>query len=200
MPGYRQTADGEKHPDDIAEAQRLMAEAGYPDGFETAMLVPAGGLGENEFAQVAADQLRRYLNIEIDLDLQERAVFVPHRDSRDFEFYAGSQGILIIDPEDMYSRMYLEYAFSNYGQWVPTPRFLELFDEQSREQDWYRRRELTFEAADIFFDELPNIPLYYVMRPMFISSSVQNFNISPTAYSQNYKMEHIWCDPECSAG
>jgi peptide/nickel transport system substrate-binding protein len=198
LPGYRETADGEKHPDDIAEAKRLMEEAGFPDGFKTDMMVPAGGLDVKEFAQVASDQLRRTLNIDIDLDPQERAVLDPRRNSRDFEFYAGSQGLLIIDPEDMYSRMYLEDAFSNYGQWVPTPRFLEIFDEQSREQDRERRRELTFEAADIFFDQLPNIPLYYVIRPMFISTTVQNFNISPTAYSQNYKMEHIWCDPECS--
>ena len=200
LPGYRETADGEKHPDDIAEAKRLLTEAGFPDGFETTMLVPAGGLDVKEFAQVAADQLRRTLNIDITFDVQQQSVLAPRRDSRDFEFYAGSQGLLIIDPEDMYSRMYNgEDAFSNYGQWVPTPRFVEVFDEQSREQDQDRRRELTFEAADIFFDELPNIPLYYVIRPMFISSIVQNFNISPTAYSQNYKMEHIWCDPECAS-
>ena len=155
LPGYRETADGEKHPDDIAEAKRLMAEAGFPDGFKTDMMVPAGGLDVKEFAQVASDQLRRTLNIDINLDPRERAVLDPRRNSRDFEFYAGSQGLLIIDPEDMYSRMYLEDAFSNYGQWTPTPRFLELFDEQSREQDRERRRELTFEAADIFFDQLP---------------------------------------------
>ena len=135
LPGYRETADGEKHPDDIAEAKRLMEEAGFPDGFKTDMMVPAGGLDVKEFAQVASDQLRRTLNIEINLDPQERAVLDPRRNSRDFEFYAGSQGLLIIDPEDMYSRMYKEDGVSNYGQWVPTPRFLEIFDEQSREQD-----------------------------------------------------------------
>ena len=197
LPGYREL-NGEKHPDDMAEAKRLMEAAGFPDGFKTDVLVPAGGLDVKEFAQVAADQLRRALNIDISFDVQERAVLNPRRDSRDYEFYAGSQGLLIIDPEDMYSRMYLEDAFSNYGQWVPTPRFAEIFDEQSREQDRERRKQLTFEAADIFFDELPNIPLYYVIRPMFISTTVQNFNISPTAYSQNYKMEHIWCDPACT--
>ena len=31
-PGLRETTDGQKYPDDIAEAQRLMAEAGYADG------------------------------------------------------------------------------------------------------------------------------------------------------------------------
>ena len=199
MPGYRQTADGEKHPDDIAEAKRLMEAAGFGRWLQDRHAGPGGWLGREGVRQVAADQLRRTLNIDITFDVQERAVLDPRRNSRDFEFYAGSQGLLIIDPEDMYSRMYNgEDAFSNYGQWVPTPRFVEVFKEQSREQSQERRKELTFEAADIFFDQLPNIPLYYVIRPMFISTTVQNFNISPTAYSQNYKMEHIWCDPECA--
>ena len=34
VPGYRRAADGTKDPRDIAEAKRLMAEAGYPDGIK----------------------------------------------------------------------------------------------------------------------------------------------------------------------
>ena len=51
-----ETEDGEKHPDDIAEAQRLMAEAGYADGFETTILA-ANFLSFPDMAQVAANQM-----------------------------------------------------------------------------------------------------------------------------------------------
>ena len=38
MPGWREL-DGKKHPDDIAKAKELLAEAGYPDGFDIDMMV-----------------------------------------------------------------------------------------------------------------------------------------------------------------
>ena len=38
MPGWRQL-NGQKHPDDIAKAKELLAEAGHRDGFKAEMMV-----------------------------------------------------------------------------------------------------------------------------------------------------------------
>jgi ABC-type transport system substrate-binding protein len=38
LPGWRQL-NGQKHPDDVAKAKALMAEAGHPDGFKVEMMV-----------------------------------------------------------------------------------------------------------------------------------------------------------------
>ena len=85
----------------------------------------------------------------------------------------------------------------NYTKWEDS-RIEDLFQQQTRISDRDERRVLALQAADILLEEAYTIGMYFVIRPMFLSNIVQNFNISPTAYTQNYKWEHIWCDPTCS--
>ena len=195
VPGFREL-NGEKHPDDIAEAQRLLAEAGYADGFQTEIMA-GGGLDSLEAGQVVADQLRRFLNIDITMDVQEGATLDTRRRTGDFKMLSQSSGLLVIDPEDMFGRVYRVSGPGNYTKWEDS-RIEDLFQQQTRISDRDERRELALQAAEILLDEAYTIGMYFVIRPMFLSSIVQNFNISPTAYTQNYKWEHIWCDPTCS--
>ncbi|MCE2463329.1 MAG: ABC transporter substrate-binding protein [Dehalococcoidia bacterium] len=195
VPGFREL-NGEKHPDDIAEAQRLMEAAGYADGFQTEIMA-GGGLDSLEAGQVVADQLRRFLNIDITLDVQEGATLDTRRRTGDFKMLSQSSGLLVIDPEDMFGRVYRVSGPGNYTKWEDS-RIEDLFQQQTRISDRDERRVLALQAADILLEEAYTIGMYFVIRPMFLSSIVQNFNISPTAYTQNYKWEHIWCDPTCS--
>ena len=66
LPGYRRLPDGSKHPDDIALAKQLMADAGFPDGFTVeANATPL----RTDIAVLIADQLKQTLNITIDLSI-----------------------------------------------------------------------------------------------------------------------------------
>ena len=195
VPGFREL-NGEKHPDDIAEAQRLMEEAGYADGFQTEIMA-GGGLDSLEAGQVVADQLRRFLNIDITMDVQEGATLDTRRRTGDFKMLSQSSGLLVIDPEDMFGRVYRVSGPGNYTKWEDS-RIEDIFQQQTRISDRDERRALALQAAEILLEEAYTIGMYFVIRPMFLSNIVQNFNISPTAYTQNYKWEHIWCDPTCS--
>ena len=195
LPGYRQTADGEKHPDDLAEAKRLMAAAGFADGFQTEIMANPG-LDTSEAAQIISDQLRRTLNIDMTIDQVDTATVVVRRNNRDYLLNSSSSGLLVIDPEDMIGRVYLPGGPSKYNDWV-SPRVNELFKVQSSSLDRAVRKQAADEVAQIILEEVPTVGLYFVIRPMYVSSIVQNFNISPTAYTQNYKYEHLWCDPSC---
>ena len=195
VPGFREL-NGEKHPDDIAEARMLMEAAGYADGFQTEIMA-GGGLDSLEAGQVVADQLRRFLNIDITMDVQEGATLDTRRRTGDFKMLSQSSGLLVIDPEDMFGRVYRVSGPGNYTKWEDA-RIEDLFQQQTRIADRDERRVLALQAADILLEEAYTIGMYFVIRPMFLSSIVQNFNISPTAYTQNYKWEHIWCDPTCS--
>ena len=62
LPGYRVGADGQKHPDDIAEAKRLLKEAGVADGFK--LQIKAGKIIEwPDLAVLSKDQYERWLPI-----------------------------------------------------------------------------------------------------------------------------------------
>ena len=67
LPGWRQL-NGKKHPDDIAKAKALLAEAGHPDGFKAEMMVRQ----VVEFPDQAPIYKEQLKKIGIDLDPQAR--------------------------------------------------------------------------------------------------------------------------------
>ena len=65
LPGWRQL-NGKKHPDDIAKAKALLAEAGHPNGFKAEMMV-SQVVQYPDQAPIYKEQLKK---IGIDLDHQ----------------------------------------------------------------------------------------------------------------------------------
>ena len=65
VPGFRYQT-GAKHPDDLAEARRLLTEAGFPDGFKLTFNVDQAKQTRTE-AELVAAQLKDKLNIEVEL-------------------------------------------------------------------------------------------------------------------------------------
>ena len=197
LPGFREL-NGEKHPDDLAEAKRLMAEAGFPDGFSSTMMTH-GLLGVKEVGEVVADQWRRSLGVDLKLDNVEVSTYIVRRDSGDYEAHTASSGLVIHDPEDMFTQQYrTDASYRRISRSTPPPRIDELYELQTREFDRDKRKALSIEAADIILEEIPWVPLYWVIRFMYADDSIQNFHINPSAYAQIYKWEHIWCDPSCN--
>ena len=99
-PGLRETAEGDKHPDDIAEAQRLMAAAGYPDGFETSILA-ANFLSFPDMAKVAANQMERWLGIKAEVQPEEPAAGYVRYEGGDWKLGFHGNGILVMDPDQL---------------------------------------------------------------------------------------------------
>jgi peptide/nickel transport system substrate-binding protein len=151
LPGLRQTPDGKKHPDDIAEAKRLLAEAGHPNGFKTTILA-ANFLGFPDQAQVAADQLRRFLNIDATVQPVEGTAAYARYESGDWKLGFHAEGFLILDPDAVIQGSYLKGGSRNYSQWEPV-RIRALFEQQSRETDREKRRKLVLEMGDILMNQ-----------------------------------------------
>ena len=195
LPGFR-SLNGEKHPDDIAEAQRLMAEAGFADGFKADFL-SRPQFGIPEMVLIAADQLRRALKIGATLETLDIAAADAKRNAGDWEILPQSDGTSMHDPEDPLGRVYRSAGRGNHGGYE-NARIEELYDLQARSLDRDQRRAWSLEAANIILEEVPLIILYWADRPFFLDNSVKNFHMPDIWFANNFKMEHIWCDPVCS--
>lgn len=197
QPGYRETRTGEKHPDDLAEANRLLAEAGFPNGEGLSLTINTLIFAElPDMAVLMADQLRRFLNIEITVNAMEGGVWFPKVMSGDFELDAAGYSHTIMDPHDILNGIYIGEGTQNWVGWSH-PRIEEIFVAQARELDQAKRKALISEAETILLEEdNPHILLYWTMRGMYVDNRIWNFN-PPVGLSDALKMEHLWCDPAC---
>ena len=69
MPGYRFDKEA-----DIAEAQKLLDEAGYPDGFETVITTWNLPTTAEVAVPLFVDEIRKTLNIRAEIKLVERSL------------------------------------------------------------------------------------------------------------------------------
>ena len=195
MPGYRQTPDGKKHPDDIAEAKRLLAEAGVPSNFKTSTLaIPFSGF--DLFSSIYADQLRTFLGWEVDSRVLELQTFVQQRNDGQFEMSSGGYGILVNDPHDILGGVFHVNGQANILHWSH-PRIEEIYELQASELDRVKRKALVDEAASIIINEdSPYIFLYHTLRGHFANDKIQNLHKVATL-TDALKAEHFWCEPAC---
>ncbi|MBI2909140.1 MAG: ABC transporter substrate-binding protein [Chloroflexi bacterium] len=139
-PGYRQPKDA-----DIAEARRLLAEAGYASGFKTTMLYRKGSEYESQ-AVFLADQLRK-LDIEVALKTVDDATFYDIRDKRNYETFSHRRPMSVNEPDDILMKEYKTGASDNWSN-LSDAELDRLIDLQSREQDPEKRKAIVRQANE----------------------------------------------------
>jgi glutathione transport system substrate-binding protein len=204
FPGFREL-NGEKHPEDIAEAKRLMEAAGYPDGFDVELATRSSAGGDYaDIVALVAEQLKKHLNINATLKLYDSAAGYAQYDLGNFQFFAQGSSFNLADPDGVMRRYHEKTTFARWagggavGQgWVPEG-VQELHLQQTAELDEEKRKELILKINDIFVNEDNGyIGLYWSVRAMPIDNRIQGFHMEPTIYG-DLKHEHIWCDPACN--
>jgi peptide/nickel transport system substrate-binding protein len=193
-PGYREL-NGEKHPDDIAEAKNLLAAAGIGEGFKVVNTVFLFAEFP-DMAELAMDQYRTFLGLDASADVVDFGVSLSKRLEGDYDLHHLGYGQLSVDPHDFMAGGYIAGAGQNYPNWSH-PRVEELFVLQSKELDRAKRREYALEVETILLEEdTPYIFVNWIKRGWYVDNRIRNFHV-PAGISDVTKWEHIWCDPSC---
>jgi ABC-type transport system substrate-binding protein len=202
IPGYRETADGEKHPDDIAIAKQILEDAGLSGELEV-QLTTRNCCQYPESATVLADQLRRFLGWDVDLRIMESAAGYDAYSVGDVQFFVQGSGLSLIDPNAYMDRYISENTFARWadggveGAGRVVPGMDELFQSQKSLLDMEARIAIVREAEDklmnedVFYDGI-----YWTTRSWVLNSRIKGFNMHPLIYAYN-KHDQIWCDPAC---
>jgi oligopeptide transport system substrate-binding protein len=153
VPGFRiPTAE------DLAEAKRLLAEAGYPDG--AGLNVSFLQRGNQPSAAVAAiqDMIRKNLNVEMEIELTDEGGYYDRVLNKDFDTTGTFTAAEIIDPGPWFTRFLADGGSWNYGGWSD-PKTDVLMKQINEEQDVDKRVELVREMQ-VLLDEIVPIMLY----------------------------------------
>ncbi|MBI2908927.1 MAG: hypothetical protein HYX92_14890 [Chloroflexi bacterium] len=182
LPGYRQPKDADR-----AEAKKLLADAGYPEGFRMTLLVRAARL-DQKVGEFMKDQLAT-VGISANIEVAEVAVYSSRVREGNFQIGTQKGNFKINDPDEM-GRYYLTGAALNYSKWS-SERFDDLFAEQSRTLDPARRRAITREMDDILLREVPSLLPFWFEGILATWPEVRNFSAPANLYS-SMRLHDVW--------
>ena len=179
---------------DIAEAKALMADAGYPDGFDIDANIGNQALTITQY-EIISEQLRKDLGINMTLKPVDGATYQVHMREGTYPFTQSPFSILISDPSDVLNQVYDKGINRNPTNWSD-PRLDEIIQAQAREVDTEKRQALFEEAVEILRKgEGHAVPFLWRETGGLMDYRLQNFHIPTTPQIIN-KWDHIWWDPD----
>ncbi|MCE2502256.1 MAG: ABC transporter substrate-binding protein [Dehalococcoidia bacterium] len=192
VPGFRQTADGKKDPQDIEMAKQLLAEAGYPDGFDATITVRQTGIYADQ-AALLKDQFRE-IGIDITTRPMESTAGIAAFLALDFEMGIQGTGFAFHDPDQILAGLYLPRGARNYPGWEH-PKITELYDQQARATDQTKRGEIISEIEQILlYEDNHWVGLLWDNFGWPVSKQIQDFYVPSTVASTGMMWERIWLD------
>jgi peptide/nickel transport system substrate-binding protein len=146
LPGYRQPKT-----EDIAEAKKLLAAAGFPNGFK---------IGAKTADQYLPDiepfipDLKKHLNIEVDMKVLEWGAYKQAESLKETEAF-GTGYIVEAEPDANLRLYHHSKGTRNYVNFND-PKADELIDRQAKELDVNKRAEITREACRYLIEQVPH--------------------------------------------
>ena len=170
---------------DREEAQRLLAEAGFPDGegFPTLklMVMPS----QKREGEIIVDILKKNLNIDVELDIKDWTVLVEKNNTMDFDMVRiGSGGDY--DPDDgLVDWMQTDSKFNGPDRPADMPfgqfsiaEVDELVNQERVETDPEKRRELVKKANQLTSDKVAGAFLYHTLDILVYRNEVDFPDVS----------------------
>ena len=177
----------------LEEARQLLADAGYPDGFEITHNVVNSNPSLST-AETVAPQLREDLGIDIRLEPTDLAtMYVGLRDGI-ANFDGVGTGIILRDPGDILNQFYLQDVLRNPHNWQ-NDDVDRLIDLQNKEVEPAKRQEHLEELADILHrGESHWLPVLWYSSGGAFDYRIRNYYYPPTVQLVK-KWDHVYWDP-----
>jgi len=174
---------------DIEKAKALLAEAGYPDGFETEFLLPAGNPVYEHLAVLLKEQWSK-VGVDMNIVALEAGLAVTKFRAMDYTISVHHWTDDIPDPSQQADYSLIpERNNINWTGWrSDIDRVVELVTQGKREIDPTKREQIYLELQKIYYDNVIEIPLFYIPFPIAMRNEVEGFVQTPLG---NYKFENL---------
>jgi peptide/nickel transport system substrate-binding protein len=164
-------------PYDPAAARKLLADAGYPDGFGFTMHCPNDRYVNDERICVAVTAMWAKIGVRAKLETMPRAQYFQRMGKLDTSAYmlgwgGGSPDAIWILKPVLHSRNAQGAGDGNYGD-TKNARLDELTDAIEGEMDVKKRNAMIHEAVKIVQDEVLTIPLHRQVIPWVSKASIE---------------------------
>ena len=165
----------------LAEAKKLLADAGFPDGkgIPNIEYLYNEGTGHQAIGEALQDMWKK-IGVNVSLVSQEWNTFLNTR--KNGEYFIARNGWLCDynDPISMLD-MWVTGGGNNDAQWSNT-KYDDLISKIKTSTDPVERFKMMHEAEDIIFEESMLSPIYYYVDLYLLNKKVEGFWSSPLGY------------------
>jgi peptide/nickel transport system substrate-binding protein len=174
--GYPKDIDVVKKPD-REKAKKLLAEAGYPQGFEVTLDCPNNRYISDEKICVAVAGMLAQVNVKVKVNAMPRTTWLPKINNRDTSFYMLGWGVPTFDSQYALQSLIRtvvpktadgDYNCGNYSN----PKIDALIDRLKTEVDAKKRGEIAREVTQLHMADVGHIPLHFQVIPWAMRSNV----------------------------
>ena len=174
---YNDAAIETRFPYDLAAARKLMADAGYADGFEVQLDCPNNRYINDEAICIALAGMWEKIGIRVKVVAQPRAIYFPKLEKYDFSLYMYGWGGSVTDAETIMTPVLRNnlgekgIGFYNFGH-SRDDKFDGLAAQSSVEADPKKREELVKAALRLYRENVYTLPLHRQVIPWAARSNV----------------------------
>jgi peptide/nickel transport system substrate-binding protein len=166
-----------RYPHDVAAAKRLLADAGYPNGFEVTIDCPNNRYINDEKICVAVAGMLAKIGVTLKVNAMPRAQYFPKVQKLDTSMYmlgwggATTDAYFTLSPV-LHSRTDKGDGDYNWGNYKH-PEFDAMIDESKGDTDPKRRLETIIKAMKFHHDNVLHIPLHLQVIPWASRANVE---------------------------
>ncbi|HUG21268.1 ABC transporter substrate-binding protein [Piscinibacter sp.] len=163
-------------PYDLNAAKKLMAEAGYPDGFEITLDCPNNRYINDERICIALANMWAQLKVKVRVNAMPKTTYFPKLEKLDTSMYMLGWGGAVTDPETTFTPVYRNrgpqgQGFYNYGNYKDD-ELDALAAASTRESDPAKRKSLIKQVFLRHNAHVRHIPLHRQFIPWAARSNV----------------------------
>lgn len=174
---------------DLEKARELLADAGYPDGFEAELTVIGSSAFQLRQSEVEQAQLAQ-IGIDITLNPVDAQVSRDLTESGEFDMYQSGFG-LRADPNERFTAAFHSEGGLNWAKWSDE-EFDRLIEEARVISDQEERAELYEQADRILAERGPAAFTILTASYDVVRENVMGYSYDPTPSFSIYK--HLWLD------
>lgn len=174
---YNDPALEKRLPYDLDGAKKLMADAGYPQGFEVTLDCPNNRyINDEEICQTLASMWAR-LGVKVRVNAMPRVTYFPKIQKLDTSMYMLGWGGAITDAETTFTPVLRARGEGGVGAWnfgnAKDAKLEELAAASSKEADPKKREQLVKAALARHNELVLNIPLHRQVIPWAARANVE---------------------------
>jgi peptide/nickel transport system substrate-binding protein len=177
------------HAANLREAKRLLAEAGYPNGFKTVLTNRNIKMPYIDLAVYLISAWKK-IGVEAEHKVEETATWSQSRVNRDFELLLDPYGSTLVgDPDEMLDK-FVTGQPENWGR-MSDPVVDQLFAAQTKEMDEQKRIQLVKEIQKRLLEKVWRIPGAFTTRIEVRTARLRNYEPMPSHWN-NRRFEDAW--------